>query len=126
MDTIFNTLKFVTVYLDDILIASKTEKTHLEHIAEVLDRMSEFQLKIRIDKCKFFQRQLKYLGHVISAEGVSPDPEYMSTVLQMAIPTTKDEMRRFLGMVGWMRKFIPALSMIRGETLMTSLIQTPF
>lgn len=66
--------KCVVVFIDDILIYSKTQEEHLQHIQMVLDILKEHQFKVRLSKCTFAQQQLKYLGHILSGEGVATDP----------------------------------------------------
>ena len=110
MDHIFKGLKFVKIYLDDILIVSKTEQEHLQHITEVFRRFAEYNIKLRIDKCKFFQTELKYLGHIINRNGIRPDTKYIDKIIKLKEPTNKKEVERFLGMVQWLAKFCPNLS----------------
>ena len=71
---IFRDCKFVLVYIDDILILSDTEEEHMEHLKLVFNRLSEYNLKIRLDKCSFFQKELKYLGFILNKYGQRPDP----------------------------------------------------
>ena len=80
-------LEFVIVYLDDILILSKTEEEHIIHLRRVFQRLSEYNLKLRFDKCKFFKKELKYLGFILTPEGVKPDPEYVDKVIALQPPT---------------------------------------
>ena len=91
---IFRDLDFVIVYLDDILILSESEEQHIQHLETVFERLSEYNLKIRYDKCSFFQPELKYLGFILNSEGVRPDPEYVSKVLNLPDPTDKPSLSR--------------------------------
>ena len=75
---IFRSLDYVIVHLDDILMLSKTPEEHVTHLREVFKRLSEYDLKLRIDQCKFFQEELKHLGFVLNADGIKPDPEYIN------------------------------------------------
>ena len=74
--------KFVIVYLDDILIFSKTKEEHLEHIRQVLQRLKEKKLLINLKKCSFMQEEIVYLGFAISADGLKMDPEKVKAILE--------------------------------------------
>ena len=107
---IFRDLDFVIIYLDDILILSKTEEEHIKHLRLVFKRLSEYNLKLRIDKCKFFAKELKYLGFILNACGIKPDPKYIEKVIELKIPTDKKSLQRVLGMINWLHRYIPRLS----------------
>ena len=107
---IFRDLDFVIIYLDDILILSKTEAEHIKHLRLVFQRLSEYNLKLRIDKCKFFAKELKYLGFILDAYGIRPDPAYIDKVIELRIPTDKKSLQRVLGMINWLHRYIPRLS----------------
>ena len=94
-------------YLDDILIFSPDNKTHLEHLELVFQRLREADLKVKASKCNFFKKHIQYLGHLISGEGIEPLPEKLEAVRKMPPPTTPKEVRQFLGLVGYYRKFVP-------------------
>ena len=115
MNHIFRDQPFVIVYLDDILILSKTKEDHLQHISIVLHLLEEFNLKIRISKCKFFCTELKYLGFVLSGEGVRADPEYVQKVWEIREPEIGEKVRkgtlqRMVGMIQWLHRYIPRLA----------------
>ena len=99
MDRVFKGLPFVIVYLDDIIICSKNEKEHMRHIKLVFERIRKFKLKLRLIKCRFFQREIKYLGVIVNEHGVSGDPEYIRKVLQLKQPTNSKEVERCIGMI---------------------------
>ena len=115
MDKIFEDLDFVVVYLDDIIVCSKTEKEHIKHLEIVLQRIRKFNLKLRLQKCKFFQKELKYLGMIVTKDGVRADQDYVSQILKFRRPTNVKEIERFIGMVTWLSKFIPNLSKLTSK-----------
>ena len=98
--------KFVLVFLDDILIYSKSFTEHLKHLEQVLEVLQTNQLYLKQSKCSFAQTQLEYLGHIISAAGVATDPQKTHAMLHWPQPTTMTELRAFLGLTGYYRKFV--------------------
>ena len=107
---------FLSIYLDDILIASKTKKEHKEHIEQVLYRLREVGLQADIKKCEFYQKEVKYLGLVISQEGIKMDPAKVATVKEWKMPRRGNlkDVRQFLGFVNYYRRFIKGFSKIAG------------
>ena len=100
-------ITFAFGYLDDILIFSPDNKTHLEHLEVVFQRLREADLKLKASKCNFFKKHIQYLGHLVSGEGIELLPEKLEAVRKMPPPTTPKEVRQFLGLVGYYRKFVP-------------------
>ena len=100
-------ITFAFGYLDDILIFSPDNKTHLEHLELVFQRLREADLKLKASKCNFFKKHIQYLGHLVSGEGIEPLPEKLEAVRKMPPPTTPKEVRQYLGLVGYYRKFVP-------------------
>ena len=100
-------ITFAFGYLDDILIFSPDNKTHIKHLEIVFQRLREADLKLKASKCNFFKRHIQYLGHLVSGEGIEPLPEKLESVRKMPPPTTPKEVRQFLGLVGYYRKFVP-------------------
>lgn len=98
--------KFVMVFIDDILVYNPTWQAHLEHVQLVLEKLREHQFFIKRSKCSFSQTKLEYLGHFISAEGVSTDPAKTAAMVQWPRPATVTELRGFLGLTGYYRKFV--------------------
>jgi flagellar biosynthesis GTPase FlhF len=97
---------FCLVFIDDILIFSRTVKEHKQHLRWVLERLAQFKLKAKMSKCSFGQPELVFLGHIVSADGIKVDPAKTQGIRDMAPPTNVQEVRRFLGSTGYYRKFI--------------------
>ena len=104
--------KFVVVFIDDILVYSKNKKEHAEHLRIVLTRLREHQLYAKFSKCDFWLKEVQFLGHVLSAEGVAVDPSKVKDVLDWKPPTTVHQVRSFLGLAGYYRRFILDFSKI--------------
>jgi hypothetical protein len=103
--------KFVVIFIDDILIFSKTEE-HEKHQRMVLEKLRSNQLYAKFSKCEFWLTEVAFLEHVISARGVSVDPSKVKNVLNWMTPTNASEIRSFLGLVGYYRQFIKDFSKI--------------
>jgi hypothetical protein len=104
--------KFVVVFIDDILIYSKSKEEHATHLRVVLTRLREHKLYAKFSKCEFWLDQVPFLGHILSAEGVAVDPSKVKDILEWKPPTTVHLVRSFLGMAGYYRRFIPDFSKI--------------
>ncbi|XP_061357447.1 uncharacterized protein LOC133301768, partial [Gastrolobium bilobum] len=118
--------QFVIVFIDDILIYSKTEEEHVGHLRTVLQVLKEKKLYAKPSKCEFWLKSVKFLGHVISAEGVAVDPNKIEAVLDWERPKTVTEVRSFLGLAGYYRRFIKGFStMVLPLTRLTRK-ETPF
>ncbi|RXN34850.1 Retrovirus-related Pol polyprotein from transposon 297 [Labeo rohita] len=102
----------VIVYLDDIIVFGRTLEEHEERLLKVLDRLQECGLKVSIDKCQFCQSQVRYVGHIVSAAGVSPDPAKIEAVTRWKMATDLKTLRSFLGFCGFYRRFIKDYSAI--------------
>ncbi|CAN6166061.1 unnamed protein product [Urochloa humidicola] len=104
--------KFVLVFFDDILIYSKSFDEHVIHVRQVFEQLSKEKWKVKLSKCSFAQRQVAYLGHVISEKGVATDPKKVSAIAQWPVPINTKELRSFLGLAGYYRKFIKHFGII--------------
>jgi hypothetical protein len=104
--------KFVVVFIDDILIFSKNEEEHAEHLRIVLQRLREHKLYAKFSKCDFWLKEVQFLGHIISDKGISVDPSKIQDVLDWQAPTSVPEIRSFLGLAGYYRRFVPEFSKI--------------
>jgi len=98
--------KFALVYIDDIIIYSKSFEDHVVHLKNVFDRLKKFGWKLRFQKCSFFQTAVEYLGHIIKNGIILPDPIKIKTIMELPIPKSITHLRSFLGMVGYYRRFI--------------------
>ena len=115
-------IKFAFGYLDDILVFSPDVETHLIHLQVVFQRLREADLKLRKEKCSFFKRNIQYLGHIISEHGIEPVPEKLESIKNMPAPKTPKEVKQFLGLAGYYRKFVPRFADIaRPMTHLTKL-----
>lgn len=112
MDQMLEGIEGAFAIMDDILIAGR-DREHHDHILEaVIKRATEFNLRLNFDKCRVRKTSVPYIGHIISSKGISPDPEKIKAVCNMPAPTNKDAVRRFLGLVQYLCKFIPNMSEI--------------
>jgi hypothetical protein len=104
--------KFAVVFINDILVFSKTMEEHEEHLRLVLEKLRSNQLYAKFCKCEFWLTEVAFLGHVITAGGVSVDPGRVKDVLNWMPPATVSEIRSFLGLAGYYRRFIKDFSKI--------------
>jgi hypothetical protein len=104
--------KFVLVFIDDILIYSKNKKEHEEHLRLVLQVLREHQLYAKFNKCEFFQKEIHYLGHVLSEEGVAVDPDKIRSIMEWPTPKDVSDIRSFMKLAGYYRIFIKGFSKI--------------
>ncbi|KAL0552128.1 hypothetical protein IC582_011225 [Cucumis melo] len=103
---------FVIVFIDDILIYSKTEAEHEKHLRMVLQTLRDNKLYAKFSKCEFWLKQVSFLGHVVSKAGVSVDPAKIEAVTGWTRPSTVSEVRSFLGLAGYYRRFVENFSRI--------------
>ena len=109
MNELFSNLvrRSVLIYVDDVVVYSKSGKEHLEHLREVFKVLEQAGLKLKGSKCRFAQDEIVYLGHKVSGRGLQADNSRFAAVQQLAVPRDKKEVQHFLGLVGWYRQYIP-------------------
>ena len=104
--------RFVVVFIDDILIYSKSSLEHEEYLRMVLQTLREKKLYAKLQKCEFWMNSVTFLGHVISKEGISVDPKKVEAVVDWSRPTNVSEICSFLGLAGYYRRFVEGFSSI--------------
>jgi len=114
MDTILAEYnwRIAMVYIDDINVYSKTFEDHLSHLRKVLERIRHSGLTLNRQKCNFVKDELPFLGHVITEKGISPDPTTVDKIKNFPQPRTVKQLRSFLGLAGYYRKFVKGFSQI--------------
>lgn len=100
------------VYLDDIIVYSPSLQDHIDSLREVFDRLRETNLKATLDKCEFLKREVLYLGHQITKDGLKPNDDKIKAVLQFPVPKSPTEIKSFIGLIGYYIKFIKDFSKI--------------
>ena len=110
MNEVLLGLIFAFGYLDDILVFSPDMKIHLEHLRLLFERLRVADLKLKEVKCNFLKRHIQYLGHIVLGEGTTLLPEKLNSIQKMPPPKTPKEIKQFLGLIGYYRKFVPRFS----------------
>jgi hypothetical protein len=112
----------LVIYIDDIIIYSRTYEEHVRDVKKVLQRLQEQKFYLKESKCQFFTRKLEILGHILTSDGLHVDPKKRKTILEFPTPTRKKDLRGFLGVVNYLQRFLPglasdasALSELQGE-----------
>ena len=106
--------KFVIVFIDDILVYSRSVEEHEDHLRTILQTLREERLYAKFSKCEFWLDQVVFLGHVISSRGIEVDPRKIEAVLKWESPTNVSEIRSFLGLAGYYRRFVEGFSILAG------------
>lgn len=99
--------KSLLVYLDDIIVFSATIEDHIRDLTEVFTRLRNAKLQLNLNKCKFLQEKFNYLGHIVSQEGIEPDPNKVNAIVNIKSPTNTSELRSILGSCSYFRNFMP-------------------
>ena len=110
VNEVLSGLTFAFGYLDDILVYSPNMKIHLEHLRSLFVKLREAELKLKEVKCNFLKKYIQYLAHIISGKGITPMPEKLECIQKMPPPKTPKEVKQFLGLIGYYRKFVPRFS----------------
>ena len=110
VNEVLSGLTFAFGYLDDILVFSPDMETHLKHLRILFERLRSADLKLKEVKCNFLKKHIQYLGHIISGEGIVPVPEKLESIQKMLPPQNPKEVKQFLGLIGYYRKFVPQFS----------------
>ncbi|WVZ22654.1 hypothetical protein V8G54_001198 [Vigna mungo] len=118
--------KFVVVFIDDILIYSKDQEEHAEHLRMVLEILRQHQLYGKLSKCEFWLEGVQFLGHVVFAQGISVDPAKVEAILKWERPSSVTEVRSFVGLAGYYRKFVEGFSKIIGPLTQLTRKDQPF
>ena len=104
--------RFVLVYIDDLIIYSNDMEEHIKHIRLVFEKLAEFQLRLKVEKCEFATEEVAYLGHVISKNGVKPDPDKIRAIENFQRPRKVRDLRGWLGLTSYYRRFVKSYSQI--------------
>jgi hypothetical protein len=122
MDFVFRDLPNTVIYLDDVLVGSKTFQDHITHLAECLIRVRKQNMRLKISKCNFANKQVEYLGYTVSNKGIQPGEEKIAALKNFPQPSSVREIRRFCGLANYFRQFIPNFAMYSGK--LTALTKT--
>eukprot|EP00253_Pinus_taeda_P019414 PITA_19414 len=104
--------QFVLIFIDDILIYSRTIEEHHEHLRIVLQTLREHQLYAKFSKCDFFKAEIQYLGHIITKDGIAVDPEKINVIMDWPVPKDVADVRSFMGLAGYYRRFVEGFSKV--------------
>ncbi len=116
MSEVFKDLgsRFLKVFVDDLNVHSENWGEHLQHLDAVLCKLREVNLKLNPSKCCFVAKTITFLGHVVSKEGIRPDPGKIEAVLHFPMPKNVTSVRSFLGLTGYYRKYVRGYSSLAG------------
>ena len=113
LNNVLSDLKFCFTYIDDILVFSTSEEEHLEHLRIVFGRLKSHAIRVNASKCVFGVAEVEYLGHLISCHGTRPPSAKVSAISDFLKPETVRDLRRFLGMLNFYRRFVPNAAAIQ-------------
>ncbi|GMF28721.1 unnamed protein product [Phytophthora fragariaefolia] len=126
MERILGDLPFVIVYLDDILIFSENENDHLEHLRIVFERLRQHDVTLNAKKCRILRESVDYLGFTLTPSGIQPQSKKVDAIQQIAEPSSKKELRRFLGMISYYREMVPNKSALAARLNRLTSKNVPF
>ena len=110
VDTVLQGVSGVTCYIDDILVSSADEDSHLQSLEEVFNRLEKHGFRLKLDKCEFLLKSIEYLGDVVSKDGIQPVTTKVEAIVNAPIPANVQQLRSFLGLTNYYGKFIPNLA----------------
>ena len=102
----------IIIYIDDILVMSETFEEHAELVGKVLSLLASYRIKVKVSKCEWFREEVVFLGHVISSKGIRKSPEFVEKVMKVEKPETVKQLRKFVGLINFQRKFIKDCSLL--------------
>ena len=109
--SIFNGMEgYVAAYFDDLAIYNDTAEEHLQSIKKVLDRLASYELRLNLTTCQWMKQEVQFLGHEISSEGIRPLTSKINEIVSISVPSGVDQLRAFLGLCAYYRKFVPNFS----------------
>ena len=112
MDNILQGLPEAMCYIDDIIVMGTTKTEHLSNLENVLQRLQKYGIRMKKSKCSFLRGLVEYLGHRVDAEGIRATPEKVAAVVNAHVPQNVQQLRSFLGLLNYYRKFLPNLASI--------------
>ena len=112
MNTLFSDLSYVFVYLDDVIVFSKSKSDHRRHLTEVFTRLRNARFTINKEKCALFKDSIQYLGMMISADGIRPIPERVKAIQDLSPPSNRKQLQEFFGLINYYRDYCPDLATI--------------
>ena len=118
--------RFMIVFIDDILVYSRSEEEHAMHLRFVLQTLREHQLYAKFSECEFWLDQIAFLGHVVSKDGIQVDPKKIEAIIEWPRPTTVTEVRSFLGLASYYRRFVKDFSKIAAPLIRLTLKNVKF
>ncbi|KAI3723564.1 hypothetical protein L2E82_35236 [Cichorium intybus] len=104
--------RLVITSIDDILVYSRSREQHEQHLREVLETLRKEKLYAKLSKCDFWLREVQFLGHIVNEQGIMVDPAKVEAVMWWEVPKTPSEIRSFLGLAGYYRRFIQGFSTV--------------
>ena len=107
VNEVLSGLTFAFGYLDDILVFSPDMEMHLKHLRILFERLRSADLKLKEIKCNFLKKHIQYLGHIISGQGIAPVQEKLESIQKKLPPRNPKEVKQFLGLIGYYKKFVP-------------------
>ena len=113
IDEVLRDLDFVFAFIDDIFISSKTYEEHITHVRIVFQRLKDYGLRINAEKCEFAVNEIKFLGHIVTPEGIKPNPEKVEAILSYKEPIVAQDLKRFNMMINFYRDFLPSAASIQ-------------